>query len=101
MTENAVYKLQQLNQSEIPFFTQYTEFYSKLIENQEIVGMLALIPGKVRRLEKSGLTAAEENIFDNTKQAVDFYKFQMQECLMRFIDDYFAEMEIEYIGREE
>lgn len=101
LSEKAVYKLQQLNQTDIPFFTQYTEFYSKLIENQEIVGMLALIPGKIRRLEKSGLTTAEENIFDSTEQAVRFYKFQMQDCLMRFIDDYFAGMDIEYIGKGE
>lgn len=94
LSENAVWKLQQLTQTELPFFTQYTEFYSNLIENQEIVGMLALIPGKIRRLEQSGLTETEENVFDNAKQAVEFYKFQMQECLMRFIDHYFADMEI-------
>lgn len=101
LSEEAVHKLQQLQKTDNPFFQQYIDFYSKLIEDLGIVGMLAATPGTIRRLEKNGLTSLEENVFDNANQAVDFYKFRMQECLMRFIDNYFADMDIEYIDWEE
>lgn len=93
LSENAVHKLTMFNGSKSPFrepfYTQFLDFYSMFIEDVSIWGMLSYMPGKILQIEKEGLSKAQEDIFEDEAEAIKFYKYQMQECIMHFLDRYF------------
>lgn len=94
LSESAVDKLVMLNSSKCSFGSQFISFYSSFIADTSIWGMLAYLPGLIMDIEQNGLNEDQEKIFQNQEEAIRFYKYQMQDCLMEFIHNYFEDMEL-------
>ena len=80
---------------------QYLDFYSRFIADIEILGMLHLCPGKILDIQENGLSKEQEAVFDTAEEAINCYKTQIQNVIMRFIDNYFKDetlIKIEFGG---
>lgn len=88
LSEYAIEKLHSFHVNDIFPGYQFIDFYSEFIESTEIFGILALYPGIILRIRESGLKGAE-SVFENEEDASNYYKFKMQEAIMRFLNEYF------------
>ena len=98
LTEAAAHKLLELNNG-TDIGKQYLNFYSAFITDFSIFGMLSTLPGLIHEIETEGLDGKQECVFQNKEEALRFYQFQMQECIMQFIRKYFANEDFIYLGK--
>ena len=92
LSESAIRRLQQLKEAkeDLPFSDQWFRFYSAVICDFSIHGALLTLPAKIRRLDEYGFqNEQEEVVFDDAAEAKLFYEFELQSCIMGFINSFF------------
>lgn len=67
---------------------QYCDFYSQFITDLTMRGILGYYLGKVINIKCYGLSEQDEKIFDDDKEALRYYLFQIEQGLMEFLNKF-------------
>lgn len=70
--------------------SEYLDFYSFLISDAEMAGVLLSYFGTMGSIDEQGLSEAQDRVFDGSKeQAIAFYRFEATQAILRVMEKYY------------
>ena len=74
---------------------QYIKLYSALISDLRIAGMLDIYLSKISALKSGEMGESDRELFADYSEAIRFYEMGAAQEIMRFLDDFISNYEIE------
>lgn len=87
LSEPAVARLCSFKNTDVPFLTQFARFYSAFICDYGMLGVLSDGLNRYFDVKENGIP--ENSEFSNNKEALSFYKSQIENEIIRFMTSFF------------